>query len=157
MSRRGSLLRLALVGVVFLGLDQLIKYIVESRIDPGERVDVLGPLQLTLTYNDGIAFGIASGTGPLVLVLGLLALGALGLFVASAPPGWPTALAGGLILGGALGNLIDRLTRGEVVDFVNLPFWPAFNLADVGITLGVLALAVIVIRDGGNGGARDRG
>lgn len=155
MSRRGSLLRLALVGVLFLGLDQLTKYIVESRIDPGEQVDVLGPLQLTLTFNDGIAFGIASGTGPFVLVLGFLALGALGLFVASAPPGWPTALAGGLILGGALGNLIDRLTRGEVVDFVNLPFWPAFNLADVGITLGVIALAVIVIRSGGDGGARD--
>ena len=157
MTSAGTFTRLGLVAALVLALDQAVKAAVVSSIAPGEVENVLGPLDLTLTYNDGIAFGIASGTGPLVLVLGLLALGALGLFVASAPPGWPTALAGGLILGGALGNLIDRLTRGEVVDFVNLPFWPAFNLADVGITLGVLALAVIVIRDGGNGGARDRG
>jgi len=108
----------------------------------------LADLTLTLTYNDGIAFGLASGAGPLVIVLALIALVALGWFVASAPPGWPTAIAGGLILGGALGNLFDRVARGEVVDFVSIPAWPAFNLADVAITLGVLALAVIVIRSG---------
>lgn len=148
MSNRGSLLRLGLVGVGVLALDQAAKFVVESRLEPGERAGLIGPVDLTLTYNDGIAFGIASGAGPLVVVLGLVALAALGLFIASAPPGWPTAVAGGLILGGALGNLIDRLTRGEVVDFVGVPFWPAFNIADVAITVGVIALAVIVIRSG---------
>lgn len=152
MSNGASLRRLMLVGVVVLALDQLAKFVVEDRLDPGEQVEVLGPIDIALTYNDGIAFGIASGAGPLVIFLGLLALGALGLFVASAPPGWPTALAGGLILGGALGNLIDRLARGEVVDFVGVPFWPSFNLADVAITLGVIALAVIVIRSGREAG-----
>ncbi|MGA1212781.1 MAG: signal peptidase II, partial [Solirubrobacterales bacterium] len=83
-----------------------------------------------------------------VILFALVALVALGWFVASAPPGWPTAVAAGLILGGALGNLVDRLTRGDVVDFVSLPAWPAFNLADVSITVGVVALAVIVIRAG---------
>ena len=146
MSSRGTLTRLVAVAVVVLGLDQATKAIVESEMTRGEPRSVVGPLELTLTYNDGIAFGLASGAGPLVVVLALIALVALGWFVASAPPGWPTAVAGGLILGGALGNLFDRVTRGEVVDFVSLPAWPAFNLADVAITFGVLALAVIVIR-----------
>ena len=153
MSRNGSLVRLAFVGAIVLALDQATKLLIVSRIERGDRLDLPGPVELTLTYNDGIAFGIASGAGPLVIVLGLLALGALGVFVASAPPGWPTALAGGLILGGALGNLTDRVARGEVVDFVSVPFWPAFNLADVAITVGVFALAVIVIRSG-NGAER---
>ena len=146
MSSRGTLTRLVAVAVVVLVLDQATKAIVESEMTRGEPRSVVGPLELTLTYNDGIAFGLASGAGPLVVVLALIALVALGWFVASAPAGWPTAVAGGLILGGALGNLFDRVTRGEVVDFVSLPAWPAFNLADVAITFGVLALAVIVIR-----------
>lgn len=148
MSSRETLIRLALVAIFVLALDQLAKVIVEAELTRGESVNVLGPLDFTLTYNDGVAFGIASGTGPLVIALALVALVALGWFVASAPPGWPTAIAGGLILGGALGNLLDRLTRGEVVDFVSLPAWPAFNLADVSITAGVLALALIIIRSG---------
>lgn len=148
MTQRGTLIRLAGIAVVVLALDQATKIAVERELTRGESLSVLGPLDFTLTYNDGIAFGIASGAGPLVILFALVALVALGWFVASAPPGWPTAVAGGLILGGALGNLVDRLTRGEVVDFVSLPAWPAFNLADVSITVGVVALAVIVIRAG---------
>lgn len=136
------------MAAVVLAFDQAAKRAIESWIETGESVDLIGPVQLTLVYNDGIAFGIASGAGPLVIVLGLVALAALGFFVAGAPPGWPTALAGGLILGGAVGNLVDRVSRGEVVDFIAVPYWPAFNLADVAITVGVLALAIVVIRDG---------
>ncbi len=148
MTQRGTLIRLGGIAVVVLALDQGVKIAVERELTRGESVSVLGPLDFTLTYNDGIAFGIASGAGPLVILFALVALVALGWFVASAPPGWPTAVAAGLILGGALGNLVDRLTRGDVVDFVSLPAWPAFNLADVSITVGVVALAVIVIRAG---------
>lgn len=148
MTQRGTLIRLGGIAVVVLALDQGAKIAVERELTRGESVSVLGPLDFTLSYNDGIAFGIASGAGPLVILFALIALVALGWFVASAPPGWPTAVAAGLILGGALGNLVDRLTRGDVVDFVSLPAWPAFNLADVSITVGVVALAVIVIRAG---------
>lgn len=148
MSSAGTFTRLGLIALLVLVVDQAVKAVVVGSIERGEVVKVAGPLDFTLTYNDGIAFGLASGGGPLVIVLGLVALVALGFFVASAPPGWPTAVAGGLILGGALGNLLDRLTRGEVVDFVSVPFWPAFNLADTAITVGVVALAVVVIRSG---------
>lgn len=148
MSSAGTFTRLGLIALLVLAVDQAVKAVVVGSIERGEVENVAGPLDLTLTYNDGIAFGLASGGGPLVIVLALVALVALGFFVASAPPGWPTAVAGGLILGGALGNLLDRLTRGEVVDFVSVPFWPAFNLADTAITLGVIALAIVVIRGG---------
>ncbi len=151
MTSAGTFTRLGLVAALVLALDQAVKVAVVSSIAPGEVENVLGPLDLTLTYNDGIAFGLASGGGPIVLGLALFALFALGFFVASAPPGWPTAVAGGFILGGALGNLVDRLVRGEVVDFVMVPFWPAFNLADTAITVGVIALAYIVIKAGGEG------
>lgn len=149
MSSAGTFTRLGFVALLVLAADQVVKAAVVNSIEPGEVENVLGPLDLTLTYNDGIAFGLASGGGPLVLGLALVALVALGFFVASAPSGWRTAIAGGLILGGALGNLVDRLVRGEVVDFVTVPFWPAFNLADTAITVGVIALAYIVIRTGG--------
>lgn len=148
MTQRVTLIRLGGIAFVVLALDQVTKIAVERQLTRGESLSVLGPLDFTLTYNDGVAFGIASGAGPLVILFALVALVALGWFVASAPPGWPTAVAAGLILGGALGNLVDRLTRGDVVDFVSLPAWPAFNLADVSITVGVVALAVIVIRAG---------
>lgn len=148
MSSAGTFTRLGVIALLVLAVDQAVKAVIVGSIERGELVNVAGPLDLTLTYNDGIAFGLASGGGPLVIFLALVALVALGFFVASAPPGWPTAVAGGLILGGALGNLLDRLTRGEVVDFVSVPFWPAFNLADTAITVGVIALAIVVIRSG---------
>ncbi|MFZ9669692.1 MAG: signal peptidase II [Solirubrobacterales bacterium] len=148
MSSAGTFTRLGLIALLVLAVDQAVKAVIVRSIERGELENVAGPLDLTLTYNDGIAFGLASGGGPLVIFLALVALVALGFFVASAPPGWPTAVAGGLILGGALGNLLDRLTRGEVVDFVSVPFWPAFNLADTAITVGVISLAIVVIRSG---------
>ena len=141
-----DLLRLFGVGLAVFVADQVTKRLAEARVLPGERVDFFGPLDLTLTFNDGIAFGLAAGGGVLVILLSVIALVALGFFVGAAPPGWPTSLSGGLILGGALGNLVDRVRFGEVTDFLLLPGWPAFNLADVGITAGVVILALVMIR-----------
>jgi signal peptidase II len=149
LSRRRSLVGAALVAVAVIAADQVSKHLVSSSLDRGEKVDVVGPLQLTLTYNDGIAFGLAGGGGALVLVLSILALIALGAFVATAPRRNSTWVAGGLILGGALGNLLDRLRAGEVTDFLLLPSWPAFNIADCAITVGVAVLAWTVIRHDG--------
>lgn len=126
-------------GIVLL--DQVTKSLVTARIDPGHAVDVLGPLRFTLTHNDGIAFGLAGGGGVLLILLAVVALVALGAFIAAAPARPVTALAGGLILGGAIGNLIDRVRLGHVTDFILLPHWPAFNLADAAITVGVIMLA----------------
>ncbi len=141
MRSRRHLAIVVLLAAGVVVLDQVVKSLVTARIDPGGLVDVLGPLKLTLTYNDGVAFGFAGGSGPFVIVLAVVALIALGAFIATAPARTPTAVAGGLILGGAAGNLIDRVRLGHVTDFVHLPSFPAFNLADCAITVGVILLA----------------
>lgn len=148
MSKRRHLLWAALVAIIIVTVDQITKATVTEEIMRGEKIDVVGPLQFTLTYNDGVAFGLAGGGGIFVILLSMVALVALGVFVGSAPERTGTWLAGGLILGGAIGNLIDRIRIGHVTDFILLPNWPAFNLADCAITVGVVILAFTLIFDG---------
>ena len=135
----------ALLAGLVLVLDQVSKQLVIDSIDPGELVHVLGPLDFTHSHNDGIAFGLAGGTGILVILLASVALIALGAFIASAPESNLTWISGGLILGGAAGNLIDRIRLGHVTDFILFPSWPAFNVADCAITVGVVMLALSLI------------
>lgn len=130
-----------LIAVLVVLADQLSKIEVRANIAVGERVDVIGPLEFTHTHNDGVAFGMASGGGIIVILLSLGALVALGAFLAHAPRSRAVWIASGLILGGAVGNLIDRINQGHVTDFVLLPHWPAFNVADCAITIGVIVLA----------------
>jgi len=139
-------LALALCGLVVL-LDQAAKAIVEANLVPGEQVDVLGPLQLTDSHNAGVAFGVAGGSGAGVIVLTLVALGLiLALFARDADRRgmW---IAVGLLAGGALGNLADRARVDAVTDFIDLPAWPPFNLADIAITVGVALLAWSYLRE----------
>lgn len=148
MTRKRQLLwALGVAGAVVLA-DQLAKAEVTDRVERGTSVDVIGPLKFTLTHNDGVAFGLAGGGGVFVIILSAVALIALGVFVASVPGRSATWLAGGLIFGGAVGNLIDRVRLGYVTDFILFPHWPAFNLADCAITIGVVILAWTLIRDG---------
>ncbi len=120
---------------------------IENHITLGEKVDVLGPLGLTLSHNRGVAFGLAGGGGaPLVLVT-LVALGVV-LYLFSRNPTRPWMwVATGLLAGGAVGNLTDRIRAGAVTDFVDLPHWPPFNLADMSITAGVILLVLIYLRE----------
>ncbi len=147
MNGRRNLFRALFLAAAIVVADQISKSAITSGIDRGDVVDVLGPIQLTLTYNDGVAFGLAGGGGIFVILLSVLALVALGVFVGSAPERTGTWVAGGLILGGAVGNLVDRIRLGHVTDFVLLPNWPAFNLADCAITVGVVLLALTLIID----------
>jgi signal peptidase II len=127
-------------------LDQLTKTWALSALADGP-VHVLGTLRLALTRNTAGAFGLGGGLVPL---LALAALGVVVYLIASgaAAERLPVALAMGLLLGGAVGNLADRvfrapgLLRGAVIDFVDLRFWPVFNVADMGITCGCLMLLV---------------
>ncbi len=146
-----------LLAVSVVVLDQAAKALVTDRIQPGELVHVLGPLDLTVAHNDGVAFGLAGGGGILVILLASVALVALGAFIASAPESNLTWVAGGLILGGAAGNLIDRVRIGHVTDFILFPSWPAFNLADCAITVGVVLLAISLIWGEQKESSGDRG
>ncbi len=138
-----------LLAALVLALDQVAKAIAAERIVIGEQVEVLGPLEFTLAHNRGVAFGLAGGAGtPLVLVT-LVALGAV-LYLFSRNPARPWMwVAIGLLTGGAIGNLADRVRLGHVTDFIDLPSWPPFNLADVAITVGVVLLVALYLFDTG--------
>jgi signal peptidase II len=132
------------VAALVLAADQVTKAVVRASIERGEVVELVGGLGLVNVRNRGIAFGLFSGAGPwLVLIVGVAMLILVAAFVANAatPLAW---LPGGLLLGGAVGNLLDRLREGAVTDFIDLPSWPAFNLADSAITVGVLALLYVM-------------
>lgn len=151
MNRIRKVILILAIALVVVVVDQSTKALATASIEPNTAVDVVGPLRFTLTFNDGVAFGLAGGGGIFVILLSMVALVALGAFIATAPERTGTWLAGGLILGGALGNLIDRLRIGHVTDFILLPNWPAFNLADASITIGVLLLVWTVIRHDAKG------
>jgi signal peptidase II len=138
----------ALCGLVVV-LDQAAKAIVENNLVPGQQVDVLGPFGLTLSHNQGVAFGLASGSSAPLVAFALVALAVVG-FILHRNPTLPRIwVAAGLIAGGALGNLADRLRAGAVTDYVEIGSWPPFNLADVAITAGVVLLALIFLREEG--------
>ena len=141
------MIALVVVGAGSFALDRLTKAWVQEALPYGRPVAVLGDLfRLTHAENSGVAFGLLSGTGPLPALIGGVATLGLVLFVLKA--GWsvPHALPPlGLILGGALGNLTDRLADGRVTDFLDVGLgpwrWATSNLADVAIVLGVALLA----------------
>lgn len=132
---------------LILAADQAAKAVIEDKLVPGEFVEVFGPLELTLSHNRGVAFGLAGGAGIGLVLLTVAALG-LVVYLFARDPGRPGMwVASGLVAGGALGNLADRAFAGEVTDFIAVGSWPPFNLADVAITCGVVLLAWIYVRD----------
>jgi len=154
VTRARPVLRAAALAVAVLAADQATKALVRSSIGRTERVDVLPGLDLVNTRNSGVAFGFFSGGGAIVAVVAALALIALLAFFAThlgRPLVW---LPTGLLVGGAAGNLVDRAREGAVTDFVDLPLWPAFNLADAAITIGVLALLYVLEGPPSRGPAR---
>jgi signal peptidase II len=136
----------ALCGFV-VALDQAAKSVVEANLVPGEHVDLLGPLGLTLVHNRGVAFGLASDGGVALIALVVIALLFVGALFARDPGRAGMWIAVGLLAGGALGNLVDRVRADAVTDYVDVLSWPPFNLADVAITLGVAVLALSYLRE----------
>ena len=139
-----SAARAGVVAVATVAADQAVKALVRSSIGRTEGVDLILGIKIVNVRNRGIAFGMFSGGGALLVLFAVAALAALLVFFIrhrDRPLVW---LPTGLLIGGAAGNLIDRTREGAVTDFVDLPWWPAFNLADVAITLGVLTLLYVL-------------
>jgi signal peptidase II len=132
--------RAAATLVAVVGLDQGAKALVRHGLAVGDSDSVLPFVDLVHVRNPGVAFGFLAGGGALVLAITAAALIALVAFFARRPGRRLVWLPTGLLLGGAVGNVIDRVRDGYVTDFVKLPHWPAFNVADMAITVGVLAL-----------------
>lgn len=153
--RTGAFLRAALLLAVVIGFDQLTKHLVRSGIDVGDSKRFLPAINLVHVRNKGVAFGFLSGGGVLVLVFTGLALGALLVYFVLRPTKRGLWVPTGLLIGGAIGNLIDRIAHGAVTDFIKLPGWPAFNIADMAITFGVLSLLWVLEGARGDGGRED--
>ncbi len=132
------------VMVAVIVVDRLTKHAVVTGIAVGDVHRFLPGIALVHVRNSGVAFGFFAGGGALVLVLTLLALSALIVYFLLRPTRSGLWLPTGLLVGGALGNLIDRLANGSVTDFIKLPLWPAFNVSDMAITFGVLALLYVL-------------
>jgi signal peptidase II len=139
------------VAIAVIVADRVTKHAVVSGIAVGDVHKFMLGVQLVHVRNTGVAFNFLSGGGALVLALTLVALAALLIYFVLRPTRPWLWLPVGLLVGGALGNLIDRLLNGSVTDFIKLPLWPAFNVADMAITFGVLALLYVLE------GRRDRG
>lgn len=145
--REGSPLILLASALLVLAMDQTSKALVRIFLPAGESVD-LGLFRLRQVRNPGTAFGLLHGRSTALFIASIAALTVLLL----ALWWWGRTRSGlfqvflGLIIGGALGNIIDRILLGEVVDFIDLRFWPVFNLADTAIVVGVIyAIAVILV------------
>jgi signal peptidase II len=143
---RAAWLRAAVVLAVVLAADQLLKALVTGALARGEQRDLVAFAKLVNTRNSGVAFGQLQNGGVIVSVVIAIALTAVVVFFARnarRPLVW---LPTGMLLGGAMGNITDRVREGAVVDFLKLPHWPAFNLADASITTGVVILFAVIER-----------
>ena len=150
---------LAALGVATLvvALDQATKHWALGALDDERTIDLVGSLRFNLAFNTGASFSIGSGLGPVLAVVVAVVVVAL-LRFARHVPHLLGLVAVGLVVGGAVGNLVDRVFRdgdgilgGAVVDFIDPQWWPIFNVADVGVVLGAILLVIGTWRDGAEG------
>ncbi len=139
MNQRSLIYSLATASLVVIA-DQLIKASVKSTVDLGEQIYLAPGLELVHTRNSGIAFGLLSGRGMVIVVVGLIALIGLAIYLAVRSSSRIAWISFGLLLGGAVSNLEDRVAYGAVTDYIDPVLWPAFNLADVAIVIGVFGV-----------------
>ena len=153
---RPSLLGAAVMAVVLI-VDRITKHAVRSGIGLNDSRRVIGSVVELVHYrNTGVAFDFLSGGGALVLVVTVIALVALLGYFVTHPSKRGLWVATGLLLGGAVGNLLDRILDGSVTDFIKFPDWPAFNVADIAITFGVLSLLWVLEGPGARSASSDR-
>ena len=139
--RRRDVLFLSLAAAV-IALDQLTKHLVRAYIDPGDTFPAHWAVRLVNVSNTGAAFGILQNQGAFLVITSLVGVVAILLYYLYPPfEYWPMTAALALVLGGAVGNLSDRIRLGEVTDFIDFPHYPAFNVADSSIVVGVAVLA----------------
>ena len=129
-----------------LGADQLTKAIVTSTLALNEDVHVVGPFSIHHVQNSGIAFGFfASATSLVILLTGVAVIWMIYFFARSGSRHTVLPVALGLVIGGSVSNLIDRVRLGHVTDFLDFTYWPAFNLADTFIVVGVAILLLALV------------
>jgi signal peptidase II len=144
MSARGAWLRAVIAALVVLAIDQATKQLVVHSLARGESRNVFFGIEITNVRNKGVAFGAFGGGGVPVTLLTVAAVSLLiAYFAMHATRPW-LWLPVGVIAGGAFGNLLDRIRQGSVTDFIDPMLWPAFNVADMGIVIGILGLLYVI-------------
>lgn len=133
---------MALAGIV-VALDQASKAVATAAVERGHTTELLPFLSIANVRNRGIAFGVFTDASALLIAVTIVILIGVLIFVTKGGAGPRVWVSSGLLIGGALGNLADRVRVGAVIDFVDLPLWPTFNLADTAIVAGVLCLVLI--------------
>ncbi len=138
---------------VIVASDQLTKQWALNRLSDNRVIDLVGSLRFKLAFNKGMAFSQATGAGPIIGALGFVVVIVIVVWLRRSAQG-AAAVAAGLIVGGAIGNLADRLLRGDawlrgaVVDFIDVQWWPVFNVADAAISIGAVLMVVASLRKG---------
>ena len=136
------------VAAVIIALDQLMKWVIRETVDRGDSHPLIWPLEIVHFTNTGAAFGMLQGAGPLLVLTSVVGMAAIVVFLFNPSFAHPLMRLGlAFMLGGAVGNLIDRVKDGEVVDFIKVPNFPAFNVADSAITIGVLLLIWTMLKE----------
>ncbi|MEY3452653.1 MAG: signal peptidase II [Actinobacteria bacterium] len=143
--------RLWLLIAFIVAADQATKHWALNRLSNARTIDLIGSLRFNLAFNKGMAFSQATGAGPIIGALAFVVIIVIVLWLRRNAQGL-AGVAAGLIVGGATGNLIDRLLRGDawlrgaVVDFIDLQWWPIFNIADAAISTGAVLMIVASVR-----------
>jgi signal peptidase II len=139
------------VAAVIVALDQWSKHWAVGSLSDGHIVDVISTLRFKLSFNSGMAFSTGSGLGPIIGILAIgVTIGQLRMVRAGESSRFMLVVTG-MIVGGAWGNVVDRLFRGEawlrgsVVDFIDLQWWPVFNIADAAVTVGVILMFLAAV------------
>ena len=144
MTRLDGWRRALLVMGAVVALDQVTKAFIVANRALGETDRIFFGVELNHVRNEGVAFGALAGGGAIIWVLTTVAIGALvGYFAVNANTDW-LWLPVGAIAGGALGNLVDRARTGAVIDFIDPALWPAFNIADIAIVIGILGFVWVL-------------
>lgn len=139
-----------LLAAAVIGLDQLTKWGIRSWLDRGDAWPEDSFARIVHVTNSGAAFGILQDSGPLLIITGVIGTAAILVYLLNPGFAHPLMRVGlALMLGGAVGNLIDRLVEGRVVDFLKVSGWPAFNIADSAITIGVVILLWTIFKETG--------
>jgi|ETNmetMinimDraft_2_1059921.scaffolds.fasta_scaffold33756_3 signal peptidase II len=136
---------ISIISILIVLLDQLSKYLVRVYINNPVTV-IKDILDIIYTSNTGAGFSILQGNNITLIIITLIILGGFLYYYRRFPEDKKVTIPVGLILGGAIGNLIDRIFFGHVIDFIDFKIWPVFNIADSAITVGAFILIVYIIR-----------